>query len=95
MIAQLQEQLIRDSTSVTGLTIHETYLLIGIGSLALALVYMFYELRKTHNRYFKSSNDNIERMTTAMTNSTNAMENNNKIVERLLDKFDGNGGRRK
>lgn len=88
MIAQIQEQLIRDSTATTGLTIHETYLIIGISAMAIALVYMYFDLRKTNRHHSDEQKDANEKMTVAMNNSTNAIQGNTKVLERLTDKID-------
>lgn len=88
MIAQISEQIIRDSTSTTGLTIHETYLMVAVAALAGALIYMYFDNRGLHKDSQKQYIQLAEKMTVAMVNSTNAMEKNTEAVDRLVDKID-------
>lgn len=88
MIAQIQEQLVRDSTATTGLTIHETYLIIAVAGLAAGIVTLFMYIKGLHHKHSQEHNENIEKMTVAMTNSTNAINNNTKMVDLLFTKID-------
>jgi hypothetical protein len=83
IILQIQEQLIQDSTKTTGLSVHETYLIIAIIALVGALVSTVLYIKTIHKSHNEKQDENIEKMAVAMTNSTNAINNNTKVVDMM------------
>jgi hypothetical protein len=95
IFAQITEQLLNDSTKSTGLSVHETYMAIAVVALVTAVVTMYFDNRKIHAKsaarereHSDQQNENIEKMTVAMTNSTHAINNNTKIVDLLYQRME-------
>ncbi len=82
----MTENLIQASeiASQPGLT-NQQILIIGITALFSCIVAMGTYIGRLHQKHTKDHTQNVEKVTVAMVNSTHAIENNTRIVDKVFD----------
>jgi uncharacterized protein YoxC len=92
----MKEEILKEAASrVPELSMLEMYLIMGCFIFISALVALGVYIKNLHKSHNKTQNENTEKMllmtekvTSAMTNGTHAIENNNRLIDKLFDKID-------